>query len=289
MSDDPPADAIPHVVIVDDNPAIRDTLKECLLAGGYRVTEAGGRAELIAAMDGDHVDLITIDLRLGAEDGLDLTQEVRTRSQVPIIMISGVADPLDRARGLELGADDYITKPFNVRELLARVGVVLRRAQAGAKAYQQSVAQAAAQAAAPSAPMPRPAPVAGPGIVTFDDWTLDCRRRRLLSPENRSCVLTATEFDLLRMFLQNPNRVLSRDMIMDLLKGPDWTANDRVIDNQVRRLRNRMNDIDGVNDMIQSIRGGGYMLAADVAGQCDLPALPGQGRDNGQEGGAERR
>lgn len=239
-----PAASAAHVVVVDDEVAIRGTLRDCLLTGGYRVTEADGKAGLMAAIEAGPVDLVTLDLRLGGEDGIELARELRARSDVPIIMVTGLGAPVDRAVGLEVGADDYVTKPFHVRELLARVASVLRRRQS----------------------VPRDATPDSEGLLTFDGWTLDCWRRRLESPEKRSCVLTAAEYDLLRIFLLHPNRVLSRNEIMDLLKGPDWTANDRVIDNQVRRLRNRMHDIDGDTQLIQSVRGGGYMLAAEVHG-----------------------
>lgn len=257
MTEDRPA---AHVVVIDDEPAVRATLRDCLQAGGYRVTEAEGEAGLMAAMAAGPVDLVTLDLRLRGEDGLALAQALRRHSDVPIIIVTGIGEPEDRAIGLEAGADDYITKPFHVRELLARVANVLRRVRPVSASHRTD----------PAAPPGAIGTGLEPGFMEFDGWRLDCLRRRLESPERRSCVLTAAEYDLLRAFLSNPNRVLSRDEIMDLLKGPDWTANDRVIDNQVRRLRYRINGIDGGSDLIKSVRGGGYMLTAAVRGtDCD--------------------
>ncbi|SDJ07224.1 response regulator transcription factor [Aliiruegeria lutimaris] len=234
-----------HIVVVDDEKAVRQTLRDCLEAGGFRVTEARGREELFDVLSRDPANLITLDLWLGKDDGIDVAREIRTRWDVPIIMVTAKRDMIDRVVGLEIGADDYVTKPFHVRELLARIRSVLRRSQHDH-----------------TGPF---IPADGPSRISFDDWVLDCRRRSVLSPAGKSGTLTAAEFELLRLLLLNPNRVLSRNEIMDKLKGPGWIANDRVIDNQIRRLRHKLESMNGEIDMIQSIRGSGYMLSANVA------------------------
>lgn len=235
-----------HVVIVDDDPAIRATLRDCLEPEGYRVSEASSRSELVLIMEGDPVDLITLDLKMLPEDGLTMTREIRLRSDVPIIMVTAKSDPLDRVIGLEVGADDYIAKPFHVREVLARVRSVLRRSPAGGKVRRHEGGGA------------------GSGLIYFDDWVFDHHRRRAVSPSGACCSLTTAEFKLLKVFLEHANRVLTRNQIMDLVNGPSWFANDRAVDNQVRRLRRKLESIDHGNEMIQSVRGEGYMFTARV-------------------------
>ena len=233
----------PHIVIVDDEPAIRDVIRSCFELEGYRISEAGDGAQLFAIIDRGPVHLITLDLTLGREDGLAVAREIRARSDVPIIMVTGKGDPIDRIVGLEIGADDYIAKPFHVREVLARVRSVLRRQQG------RGTPQADEQ-------------------LGFAGWVLDCNRRELRSPDGRACPLTTTEYDLLEAFARHPNRVLTRDQIMDLVRGPDWNANDRAVDNQIGRLRRKMdgNGGDG-GELIKSVRGVGYMFAATVSRQ----------------------
>jgi two-component system OmpR family response regulator len=233
-----------HIVVVDDDPAIRATLRDCLEPEGYRVSEAANKTQLFATMDQGQVDLITLDLKMLPDDGLSLAREIRERSDVPIIMVTSKADPLDRIVGLEIGADDYIVKPFHVREVLARVRSVLRR-------YQGKYSKAGNHSD-------------GGECFVFDRWTLDCRRRRVESDSGKSCALTTAEFNLLKVLLTHANRVLTRNQIMDLMKGQSWVANDRAVDNQVGRLRRKLESIDGASHMIQSVRGAGYMMTADV-------------------------
>ena len=206
------------------------------------MSEAGSERELLATLDKEPADLITLDLKLGSEDGLAIARAIRRRMDVAIIMVTGKGDAVDRVVGLELGADDYIAKPFHVRELLARVRSVLRRNQ---PSLQED-----------------PEPIADRYI--FGGWTLDCIRHELIAPNGNTIHVTATEFKLLEAFALRPNRVLSRDQIMDLVKGPAWIANDRAVDNQVGRLRRKMAEIGEGDEMIQSVRGVGYMLAANV-------------------------
>jgi DNA-binding response OmpR family regulator len=201
------------------------------------VSEASDGAGVQAALL-SRVDLITLDLNLGGVDGLAIARSVRQTSTVPIIMITGKGDMIDRIVGLELGADDYIAKPFHVREVLARVRSVLRRS-----------------VPPPAAANPGADPVA---TMTFDGLVLDFQRRELTGRQGEPMRITSGEFDLLAIFLRHANRVLNRDQIMDLLKGHDWTPNDRSIDNQVARLR-KLIEVDPSNPrLLKTIRGAGY-------------------------------
>lgn len=238
-----------HIAVVDDDPAVRDIIRACLEMEGYRVSEAGAGHELFAILERGEVQLITLDLGLGGEDGLAIAREIRARWDTPIIMVTGKGDPIDRIVGLEIGADDYIIKPFHVREVLARVRSVLRRNQ---------------PRAAPAEPAPAAEP-AGEQMV-FAGWVLDCARRELRSPGGSLCPLTSTEFTLLEALAKRPNRVLSRDQIMNLVRGPGWAANDRAVDNQIGRLRRKMESTEPCGELIRSVRGVGYMLSAEVTG-----------------------
>ena len=238
----------PHIAIVDDDEKIRRLLRRCFEPEGYRVSEAASAAELDKIMADDPVDLITLDLNLAGDDGLSIARTVRSRSQVPIIMVTGKGDPIDKIVGLEVGADDYISKPFHVREVLARVRSVLRRAGAAAPA---------ATAGPHSAP-------AAEGIYRFGDWVMDVPKRELRLRSGDLEALTTGEFDLLEVLVKNPNRVLSRDKIMDRLKGHDWNPYDRSIDNQVARLRKKIEADPNNPRLIKTVRGVGYSFTADV-------------------------
>ncbi|WDR02861.1 response regulator [Devosia algicola] len=227
-----------HILVVDDDEQIRRLLRRCLESEGYRVSEAQDQPGVEAHL-GTDVDLITLDLGLGRTDGLSIARTVRQRSNVPIIMITGKGDMIDRIVGLEVGADDYIAKPFHLREVLARVRSVLRRA----------------------APLDNGTAKQAPGTpnqVRFDQFVLDLDRRELMGPEGRERQLTSGAFDLLTMFVQHPHRVLSRDQIMDLLKGQDWAPNDRSIDNRIARLRKVIEDDPRVPRLLKTVRGAGY-------------------------------
>lgn len=230
-----------HIVIVDDDDDVRDIIRACLEPEGYRVSEAAGGNELMAILRREPVDFVTLDLKLKREDGLVIARDVWQRYNVPIMIITGKGEPLDRIAGLELGADDYISKPFHVREVLARVRSVLRRH--------------APQAAADAVPIRR---------YGFGGWVLDCLTRELSSPNGRTLRLTASEFELLAAFLANPNRVLSRESIMELTMGTPRFGNDRLIDNQVGRLKRKMTSVHDADGIIQSVRGAGYILTATV-------------------------
>jgi DNA-binding response OmpR family regulator len=228
----------PHILIVDDDPAIRELLRDCLEPEGFRVSEAADSAGMNEALDGGGVDLVTLDLMLGGENGLALASVIRARHSVPIVMITGKGDMIDRVVGLELGADDYIAKPFHPRELVARIRAVLRRVR--------PVAQAAPQASERFA---------------FNGLTLDAGRRELTDDSGAHVVLTTAEFNILELFARHPRRVLSRDMIMDLLKGNEWTPYDRSIDALVSRLRRKIEPDPDNPTLVKTVRGVGYVFA----------------------------
>ena len=236
-----------HILVIDDDEKVRRLLRRLFEDEGYRVSEAsgadGGRP-LVAA---GNVDLITLDLNLAGEDGLTFAREVRQRSRIPIVMITGKGDMIDKVVGLELGADDYIAKPFHLREVLARIRSVLRRAA-------PDPAQARAE----------PASATGERYL-FNGWMLDMSARELTAPDGKSRDLTSGEFDLLTLFVQRPNRVLTRDQIMDLMKGHDWNPNDRTIDNQIVRLRKKIEDDPKNPRIIKTVRGAGYSFTGSIA------------------------
>ncbi len=234
-----------HILIVDDEVEVRRLLEAGLKAEGYAVSEAADGAGLMAMLEKKPVDLITLDVRLGGEDGFNLAREVRAKNNVPIIMISGKGDMIDRVVGLELGADDYIAKPFHMREVLARIRAVLRR-------YETQGAEPA-----------RASPAEKSRRFEFDGWVLDAGRRALVNQEGKDCELTTAEFNLLLLLVERPGRVLSRDELMDLLKGHDWTPLDRSIDGLVARLRKKI-ERGEVPQLVKTVRGVGYVFAAQV-------------------------
>jgi DNA-binding response OmpR family regulator len=233
-----------HILVVDDDPKIRLLLRRCLEPEGYRVSEAHDGKSLFAVLNAARVDLITLDLTLTSEDGLELARRIRSVTSVPIIMITGKGDTIDRIVGLELGADDYISKPFHVREVLARLRSVLRRSKEKDLSARE---------------LPQPGK-----RYRFADWILDCDKRELRSTTGDVCQLTTAEFELLAVLVQRPNRVLSRETLLDLLKGPDWAAYDRIIDTQVARLRKKIEATPDAPQFIKTVRGVGYSFTADV-------------------------
>jgi two-component system OmpR family response regulator len=231
-----------HLLVVDDDPRVRAMLVRYFQTNGYQVTMAENAAQLRQKLS-NSIDLILLDLGLPDEDGLTLAREIRAVSRTAIIIVSGRSDDIDRIVGLEVGADDYISKPFNLREVLARVKSVLRRTQTAAPV--------------PDAP-------AEEALLRFDDWTLNTDRRELTSPDGEDIALTTGEFELLLVFVNNAGRVLTRDFLMDQTRGRTWEAFDRAIDAQVTRLRRKLLD-DGANPTrIKSIRGVGYLFTPRV-------------------------
>jgi DNA-binding response OmpR family regulator len=235
-----------HILVVDDEQEARTLLRRYLEVEGYEISEAANGAELRSLFETTRFDLITLDLHLGADDGLVLAREIRGKRNVPIIMITGKGDPVDRVVGLELGADDYIAKPVHLREVLARVRAVLRR-------YQPI-----------TEPHPRNAGSQGAQRLAFDDWILDIKARALIGVGGQSEPLTTAEFDLLKLLTTMSQRVLSRDEIMQKLKGHDWSPGDRTIDTIVKRLRRKIEPNADIPRHIKSVRNVGYVFATDV-------------------------
>ena len=239
-------DSATHILVVDDDPQVRKLLRRCFETEGYRISEAADGAQLDKVMATDTIDLITLDLGLGSEDGLTIARDIRSRSQVPIIMLTGKGDMIDKVVGLEIGADDYIAKPFHVREVLARVRSVIRRTDRQSHTPQQSI----------ETPDGRK--------FRFGDWVVDFAKFEIRSGNEGLINLTSGEFRLLEVLVNRPNRILSRDQLMDLLKGNDWNPNDRSIDNQIARLRKKIETGDQGQTLIKTIRGVGYSFTADV-------------------------
>lgn len=239
------------ILIVDDEPKVRLLLKRCLESDGFNVVEAEDEASTLEAISAHDVRLVTLDVNLGGENGLEIAKRIRQNSNVPIIMVTGRDDVIDRVVGLEVGADDYITKPFHVREVLARVRSVLRRT---------------GNAAAPQ-PTEIEAQENNPdtdGALSFDGMTAYLDRFELLGRDGNQVEMTSGDFRLLAVFLQSPKKMLSRDRIMDLLHGAEWSPLDRTIDNHVARLRKKVERDPASPVLIKTVRGIGYMLAMDV-------------------------
>jgi two-component system, OmpR family, response regulator len=231
-----------HIFVVDDDTEIRSLLREYLQKQGYRVTAVADGRGLRAAVATSHPDLIILDLMLPGEDGLTLCRDLRAKSEVPIIMLTARGDETDRIVGLELGADDYIAKPFSPRELLARIKSVLRRTRS----------------------LPDNLKTEESGVFRFAGWALDAATRNLTSPQGVVVALSGTDFRLLKIFVDHPNRVLTRDQLIDLMLSRDAGPFDRAIDVQVSRLRQRLGEDAKEPAIIKTVRGQGYVFAAHV-------------------------
>lgn len=242
MSFDPAHAA--HILVVDDDPRIRQMLTRYFEGEGYRVTTAGDGVEMNVAMRQDGFDAVLLDLSLpGGRDGLDLARDIRASSDIPIMMLTGRDDVVDRIIGIEIGADDYIAKPFHLREVHARLKSILRRRQpANAKPAQQQADE----------------------IVGFEGWSLNTSRRQLLDPAGREVELTTGEFDMLAAFLNHAGRVLTRDFLMDLTRGRQMEAFDRTIDAQIVRLRRKIEADPQHPQLIKAVRGVGYIFTGRI-------------------------
>jgi two-component system, OmpR family, response regulator len=233
---------LPHILVIDDDREIRELLAGFLERQGFRVTGARDAREARRIWPNGHFQLIVLDLMLPGESGLDLARWLRGQSEVPIVMLTAMGEETDRILGLELGADDYMPKPFNPRDLLARIRAVLRRAGDVAERRPETPLRA----------------------IEFSGWTLEPTRRRLLNPEGVEVPLTGGEYDLLMALVDRANRVLTRDMLLDLLRGRQAGPFDRAIDVAVSRLRRKLEDNGRNARLIKTVRGGGYVLAAEV-------------------------
>ncbi|MBC7953485.1 MAG: response regulator [Rhodospirillaceae bacterium] len=237
-------DTQPHILVVDDDREIRDLLARFLAKHGLRVTTAKDGVEMERALSDWAIDLVVLDLMMPGEDGLSLTRRLRGQGMtVPIIMLTAMGEDTDRIVGLEIGADDYMPKPFNPRELLARIKAVLRRAHS---------------------PAPRPTQAGTGNRFSFHNWVLDVTTRDLTSPDGVVLTLSAGEFDLLQAFVEHPRRVLSRDQLLDFARGRQAIPFDRSIDIQVSRLRRKLDDDAKDPQLIKTVRGGGYLFTPAV-------------------------
>jgi len=237
---------VEHILVVDDDARIRQMLTRYFEDEGYRVTAVADGAAMRAQIHAGHFNIVLLDLMLPGESGLELAREIRAKSDVPIMMLTGKDDVLDRIVGLELGADDYMAKPFHLREVLARVRTIMRRRN--------------------QAP-PADKPEAGDRI-SFEGWTLDIGRRELIAPDNTNMELTTGEFDMLAVFLRHPGRVLSRETLMDLTRGRNLEAFDRTIDAQVARLGKKIEEDVANPQLIKSVRGIGYVFTGKIERQA---------------------
>lgn len=235
----------PQVLIVDDDLEIRKLLARYLLEQGFRVQLASKCTDVRERIVTDHIDLIVLDVMLPDGSGLDLCRDLRTvQSRIPIILLTALKEDVDRIIGLEIGADDYLGKPFNPRELVARIRAVLRRGQDG------------------------PSVSGGTGRYRFDGFTIDPAARKVTEPTGRDVDLTGAEFDLLLTFLDRPGRVLSREQLLDLAHGCDGEVLDRSIDVLISRLRRKLSEA-GATHIFKTVRNGGYQLAAKVTRSDD--------------------
>src|SRR5664279_5489985 len=239
-----------HVLVVDDELRIRTMLRRYFVEEGFKVSDAGDGADMRAVLEREAIDLVLLDLMMPGEDGLSLTRYIRQRSEIPIIMLTGKGDLIDRVAGLETGADDYITKPFELREILARIRTVMRRAGLRTAPATSVCGSASGENVSE--------------VLVFEGWRLDLLRRELRRLNGELVPLTAGEFELLCVFVRHPNRVLNRDQVIDLVKGREWAAYDRGVDTQVMRLRKKVETDPSNPSLIKTVRGAGYVFAAAV-------------------------
>jgi two-component system OmpR family response regulator len=230
------------ILIVDDDRDIRTLLADYLESNSYRALCAADGQAMWKMLDEAKPDLVVLDLNLPGDDGLTLCRKLRAQSTLPVIMLTARGEPLDRILGLEMGADDYLPKPFEPRELLARIRSVLRRSNAMPSGGAADKAQQ----------------------MRFSNWTLDLTARHLLNPDGIVIMLSGAEFRLLKVFLEHPNRVLNRDQLLNLTQGRDADPFDRSIDIQISRLRQKLGEDARVPQIIKTVRNGGYVLAGQV-------------------------
>ncbi|MBR7801776.1 response regulator [Undibacterium fentianense] len=235
-------DAQNTLLIVDDDREIRNLLADYLETHGYATLTASDGSNMWSMLDKQQVDLIVLDLNLPGDDGLTLCRQLRSKSSTPVIMLTARGEPLDRILGLEMGADDYLPKPFEPRELLARIRSVLRRTQATGDLAESNK----------------------PQKLKFGEWTVDLIARHLISPDNRIIALSGSEYRLLNIFLEQPNTVLNRDQLLNMTQGRDADPFDRSIDIQISRLRQKLGEDARSPQIIKTVRNGGYVLTVNV-------------------------
>jgi two-component system OmpR family response regulator len=232
----------PHILVVDDHRDIRDPLASYLKKHALRVTVAADAAAARVTLGQAAIDLVILDVMMPGEDGLSLCRHIREVHDAPVILLTAMAEQTDRVVGLEIGADDYVVKPFDPRELLARVKNLLRRASALPRSREESATK----------------------TLAFDRWILHVDRREVVGEDRVAIPLSTAEFRLLVALLRHPRRVLSRDQLLDLTSGRSAQPFDRSIDNQVSRLRRKLETDPASPDLIKTVWGGGYLLSADV-------------------------
>jgi two-component system, OmpR family, response regulator len=232
----------PHILVVDDDREIRTLLGEYLQKNGYRVTTVAEGKAMRRALEQTHVDLIVLDLMLPGEDGLKLCRDLRTRSQIPVLMLTALGEEIDRVVGLEVGADDYLPKPFSPRELLGRIKAILRR----------------------TVHMPRDPELSNASGYRFADWELNTTTRMLKHIDGTEIALSGAEFRLLAVLLAHPTRVLSRSQLMELLRGRELDPFDRSVDVRISRLRQTLRDDARSPKIIKTVYGEGYVIGVAV-------------------------
>jgi two-component system OmpR family response regulator len=232
----------PHVLVVDDDASVRRLVDDYLLQNDFRVSGAATGAELMSALGAQVIDLVLLDLRLQGEDGMQLLRQVRAHSQIPVIILTGRREEADRVMGLELGADDYLTKSFSPRELLARIRTVLRRTHAGQEVHGAPVCRA----------------------YRIPGWELNLRTRKLTAADGRQVPLSNGEFNLLAALLSTANRVVTRDQLIEMSRRYDNEVYDRAVDVQILRLRRKLEHNPAEPQIILTERGAGYRIAVPV-------------------------
>lgn len=237
-----------HLLVVDDEPSIREPLQAYLERAGFRVSAAADAARARTLLRAGGIDLAILDVMMPGEDGLSLCRSIREQGNLPVILLTARSEETDRIVGLEMGADDYVVKPFSPRELVARVKTILRRAQGGV-AGNTAVARDAADER---------------GTYRFEGWCFDTGEWTLTSADGTVVPLSTADYRLLLTFVSRPGRVLSRDQLLDLTQGREAQAFDRAIDNQISRLRRKLGDDARTPRIIKTVWGGGYMFAVEV-------------------------
>ncbi|HEY8881701.1 MAG TPA: response regulator transcription factor [Roseateles sp.] len=240
--------SLPHVAVLDDELDITLLLATYLQAQGFRVSQLHNGRALLELMAADPPQLVLLDLGLPGEDGFVIARQLREHWRCGLVIVTGRGDSVDKVVGLEVGADDYVTKPFDLRELLARIKAVLRRV-----------------APSDTVPAPQPAPAAERSLLRFAGWSLDTAARRLADATGAEVVLTTGEFDLLLVLARHPGRVLSRDFLLERTRGREAAPFDRTIDVLIGRLRKKLGDSADEPQLIKAVRGAGYLFAAGVS------------------------